>query len=104
MIRLLCALSVAGLITAGSTAQAAKPKGDKVELLFKKLDTNNDGSLSKEEFAKITTLVHKKAGETKGKGKHADKLFDKLDADNDGKLSLDEFRKLKELRKQKKDE
>ena len=106
MKRLLCALSVAGLLASAPDAFAAKPKGDKVEKLFKKLDTNGDGSLSKEEFAKITEL--RKNGDAKGegkaKGKGVDLLFKKLDADGDGKITLDEFRKITELRKKKNDQ
>jgi Ca2+-binding EF-hand superfamily protein len=104
MLRTLCLLSVTGLLAAGpnATAGGKKAKGDKVEAMFKKLDTDGDGSLSKDEFAKITEL-HKKsdAAKGKGKGKHVDQLFSKLDADGDGKLTLDEFRKIKELRKKK---
>ena len=105
MFRLLCALSVAGLL-ALSTDASAKPKaakGDKLEMLFKKLDTNGDGTLSKEEFSKLAEM-RKKGGEGKGKGKGAELLFDKLNVSNDGKLTLDEFRKITELRTKKKDQ
>ena len=102
MNRLLCALSAAGLLMlTGDVSAKAKPaKGDKIEMMFKKLDTNGDGTLSKEEFSKITEL-RKKGGEAKGKGKHVEALFDKLDTNNDGKLTPDEFRKITELRKKK---
>jgi Ca2+-binding EF-hand superfamily protein len=103
MNRLLCALSAAGLLTLAGNA-SAKPKVDKVELMFKKLDTNHDGTLSKEEFSKIAEL-HKKTGEAKaegkGKGKGAEVLFDKLNTSGNGKLTLEEFRKITELRKKK---
>jgi hypothetical protein len=102
MNRLICALSAAGLVALAGDA-SAKPKagtGDKIELLFKKLDTNHDGTLSKEEFAKIGEL-HKKAGEGKGKGKGAELMFEKLNTSGNGKLTLDEFRKITELRKKK---
>jgi Ca2+-binding EF-hand superfamily protein len=102
MIRLLCLLSVTGLLmSAGEVAAKGKGKGDKLEAMFKKLDTNGDGSLSKEEFAKITEL--RKKGEGKGKGKGVEKLYEKLNVKGDGKLTLDEFRKIKELRKKKND-
>jgi Ca2+-binding EF-hand superfamily protein len=105
MNRLLCALSVVGLLTltADVSAKAKGAKGDKLEKLFKKLDTNGDGTLSQEEFAKITEL-RKKGGEAKGKGKGVEALFSKLDADGDGKLTLEEFRKITELRKKKKED
>jgi Ca2+-binding EF-hand superfamily protein len=92
---------VAGLLASAPSATAKpKAKGDKVEMMFRKLDTDGDGVLSKEEFAKIAEL-HKKA-DGKASGKHLDKLFQKLDADGDGKISLDEFKKIKERRKNKK--
>src|SRR5262245_10408 len=100
MLRTLCALSVAGLLASApdAAAKTKEAKGDKAALLFKKLDTNGDGVLSKEEFAKITELRQK---EGKGKGKGVDVLFSKLDADGDGKLTLEEFRKITEMRKKK---
>jgi Ca2+-binding EF-hand superfamily protein len=105
MIRFLSALAVAGVLLAAGGVRAddeAKPKKKKLdpEMLFKKLDANDDGSLSLEEF--------KKFGEM-GKGKLAEhpelleKMFKKLDANNDGKVSLEEFKKIGELRKKKKD-
>jgi hypothetical protein len=52
-----CGLVAAGLMLAPTTADAAKPKKKKAantpEALFKKLDTNNDGSLSPDEFKKL---------------------------------------------------
>ena len=47
MKRLLCALSVAGLLASAPDALAAKPKGDKVEKLFKKLEPLNYGMAQK---------------------------------------------------------
>ncbi|HEX4588697.1 MAG TPA: EF-hand domain-containing protein [Gemmataceae bacterium] len=105
MLRIVCLLSVAGLLASAQDV-AAKPKaakGDKIEAMFKKLDTNGDGTLSREEFAKITEL-RKKGGEAKGKGKGVEALFNKLNTSGDGKLTLEEFRKIKELRKKKKGE
>jgi Ca2+-binding EF-hand superfamily protein len=100
MLRLLSVLSMAGLLALAPDATAKPAKGDKVEALFKKLDTNGDGTLSKEEFSKIAEL-HKKSGEGKGNGKHVEAMFNKLDANGDGKLTLEEFRKITELRKKK---
>jgi hypothetical protein len=59
-----------------------KPKMDPAEM-FKKLDTNNDSSLSLEEF---------KAGPRWQKDPaKADEAFKKRDKDSDGKLTLEEF-------------
>jgi Ca2+-binding EF-hand superfamily protein len=89
------------LVVSPSTAEAGKgKKKDKTAALFQKLDTNNDGKLSQDEFSKISEVGKKKAG--KGKGKNTSKMFAKLDADNDGSLSLDEFKKKAELKKGKK--
>ena len=108
MMRMLCVLGVAGLLVSAPDA-AARPKGGKgqghnLEMLFKKLDTNHDHKLSREEFAKITELRKGKSegnGQGKGKGKGVEKLFDKLDANNDGFVTLEEFKKISELRKKK---
>jgi len=90
-----------------TAADAGKPKkGDKLEALFKKLDTNNDGKLSPAEFARMSGVKNtaKESSAKPGKGgKKTEALFKKLDADNDGFLSLDEFRKIKELKKKKAD-
>jgi Ca2+-binding EF-hand superfamily protein len=108
MLRIACLLSVTGLLALVPDV-SAKPKGaskggDRIEMLFKKLDTNHDGKLTKEEFAKMSEMMHKKGGDTQGKGKgggKADQLFSKLDADGDGKVTLEEFKKLSELKNKK---
>ena len=110
MLRTICVLGVAGLLAltpsarADEEAAAAKPKAKHgAKALFKKLDTNHDGKLSREEFAKIGEHLKKKP-DAKGKGKKLEKLFTKLDANNDGFLSPEEFKKLGELKKKKKGE
>ncbi|MEZ0274943.1 MAG: EF-hand domain-containing protein [Roseimicrobium sp.] len=88
-------LTLGALILSASFALAAdgdKPRkpgegGDKPrpnpEEMFKKADTNNDGSLSKEEF-----LATPRAKEN---AERAEKIFTAKDKDKDGKLSKEEF-------------
>lgn len=63
----------------GDTA-FAKAKGKKGG--FAKMDTNNDGKVSKEEFL---------AARKKGKPGRAEKVFAKLDTNNDGFLTKEEL-------------
>ena len=82
--------SLLALAMFGSAAFAAdeKPAGEKPkrnpEEMFKKLDTNNDGSVSKEEF------LAGPAG--KRDAAKAEQNFAKRDKDSDGKLTLEEFK------------
>ena len=95
-IHILGALAIATSLT---FAQDEAPKGPKgpggpggpgkgrpnPEEVFKKLDTDNNGSLNLDEF---------KAGPMGQKDpERAAKVFEKLDADDDGALSLEEFKK-----------
>jgi hypothetical protein len=61
---------------AGAPA-AAPASGASNEALFKRIDTDADGSVSKTELEKFDP--------------EAAKSFDKFDADKDGKLSMGEF-------------
>ena len=101
MLKFSAVLLAAAFVLAGGF-QAFAGGGDKgkkkmdVKATFKKLDTNNDGKLSKDEFHKF----HRgKQEETKTK--RIDKLFDTLDKNSDGSLSLEEFEKVSEHRKKK---
>ena len=79
--KMLLAIVVAmGLSMPVFAADDDKPKPEEA---FKKLDTNADSKLSKEEF------VGKKAGE---KATKAEELFKKKDKNNDGFLDLEEFK------------
>lgn len=73
----------------------AKGKG-KGGQMFEKLDTNTDGSISKEEFA--AGPMGKKLTE-KGGQEAVDKAFGKLDADADGKVTKEEMAKAAAARK-----
>ena len=78
---------------ADAAANKKKKKGTKGDpaALFKKLDTDNDSKLSKEEFSKF--------GKDPDKSKQrAEKLFSKLDANSDGSISADELKKISELK------
>lgn len=86
----LCALAICGAFSL-QAAEGDKPKkpgaGDaprrNPEEVFKKLDTNADGSLSKDEY-----LAAPFAQKDKGM---AEKRFGAQDKDKDGKLSKQEF-------------
>ena len=76
-----------GFLITGVSAQDTKGKLD-VDAIFKRLDTNSDGILSKDEFLKL-------ADRFKDKEKARARLtmaFDKIDPANKG-LSKDVFRK-----------
>ena len=75
---------VALVMPACAAADGAAKKADP-EKTFKRKDTNNDGSLSLDEF--------KAGGKDKEKtAKNADKRFKKADANSDGKVTLEEFK------------
>jgi EF hand len=61
----------------GSTSSTAPTGSQSTDTLFKRIDTDADGSLSKAELEKFDP--------------EAAKSFDKYDADKDTKLSLSEF-------------
>jgi len=92
-------------------AAKAKKGATDLDAAFKKLDMNNDGKLSKDEFAKVSekTKKKKKAVDaakvakkaTKSKGE-IDEAFTKLATDKDGSLSLEEFKKYEAPAKKKK--
>ncbi len=97
MKKLITTLSVLALASALSIAEdkpAGPPPGGKdggpgdkhpkPEEVFKKLDTNHDGSLSLEEF---------KAGpKAKQDPAKAEEIFKKMDKGGDGKVTLEEFK------------
>jgi Ca2+-binding EF-hand superfamily protein len=89
------------VLVLGSAGAQDTPKKGKldVDAIFKKLDTNNDGYLSKDEFLKL-------AERFKDKDKAREKLtmaFEKFDTDKMG-LTKNQFRMYLESVKKKKDE
>ena len=101
MIRLLTGLAVLGvsmvLVTSVGAADEQKDKKRDPAALFKKLDTNNDGKISKDEFLKIADKIKAKAGDDKAAKitQMLEKVFDKLDTNKDGYLTPDEFKAFK---------
>ena len=84
MKRLLVALLLGGFVAgtfAAPAVRAEEKKKPTAEERFKKLDSNNDKKLTKEEFT----------AKAKDKDK-AGKRFDKLDKNSDKSLSLEEFK------------
>ena len=77
----LLALFSIGYADDAKPADAPATKQPDPEAIFKKLDANGDGKLSKEEFLKGKKDPAK-----------AEERFKKLDKDGDGFLSLDEFK------------
>ncbi len=73
----LCAFLLAGAVTINA---ADKPKADP-DAKFTKMDANNDGKISKEEFTKGAKNQAK-----------AEASFTAKDADKDGSLSKEEFK------------
>jgi Ca2+-binding EF-hand superfamily protein len=89
-----------GLLAMPATAEAGKGKKKKgdVTAVFKKLDTDNDGKLSKEEFSKFTGLGKKTKAPS---AKRLDRMFSQLDTNNDGFISLEEFKKISDMKGKK---
>jgi hypothetical protein len=84
--------ALAGLVFAANAAEEEKKDGERKrggrsapepEALFKRLDADGDGSVSKAEF-----LASPRAQQNK---EAAEKRFATVDKDGDGKLSQDEF-------------
>src|SRR5690348_16580471 len=88
-----CAAFVIGGSLVGHSSFAQPPGRPPLDQLFKRLDANKDGKLSREEFGKLAEI----APRLKGNPQAADRLCNQLDADGDGSLTLDEFKKLAEL-------
>jgi Ca2+-binding EF-hand superfamily protein len=91
------------LVAVKAANKAAKKGGDQ-NAAFKKLDTNNDGKLSKEEFSKVEggqAPANAKAKKVQKISGLVDTEFTKLDTDKNASLSLDEFKKFTGLKTKK---
>lgn len=86
----LCALAICGAFTLHAADAPKKGEGKpgegkrNPEEMFKKLDTNGDGSVSKDEW-----MAGPMAKRDAAKG---EERFKSLDKNGDGKLSLEEFK------------
>jgi Ca2+-binding EF-hand superfamily protein len=101
MARLLAMLFLAltvGFVLSSASAQDTPRKGIDVEAIFKKLDTNNDGKLSKDEFLK---LADKFKDKEKARGKLT-KAFEMIDTSKKG-VSIEQFRTYFETARKKDD-
>jgi Ca2+-binding EF-hand superfamily protein len=87
-----------GLVLSIAAAQEQPKKGKiDIDAVFKKLDTNNDGKLQKDEFLKLCDNF-------KNKEKAREKLtaaFDLIDVEKVGYLSKAQFQKYLENRQKK---
>lgn len=100
MSRLLVLFFSLNLLALSGVSDAADKPGQKFdpEKIFKQLDTNNDGKLTKEEFLKLGDFLKEKLGAEKGEkaGAFLDKMFERLDTKKQGYLTLDDFKKIGE--------
>jgi calcium-binding protein CML len=102
VMRTLVGLALAAGILAGAVrgafAQQAGGKGKPPDpkALFKRIDTNGDGKLSREEFR---AFIESHSGTKTHSPETIDRVFNRLDTNGDGFLSFEEFVKLRELRK-----
>ncbi len=70
-----------------SSASDATSRAEKQEAMFKKIDTNGDGSIDKSEFA----AMHENRPAPPDMEMSLEELFAKIDTDGDGKLSQAEM-------------
>lgn len=98
MKRLIAGLSFVclSIFTVG-TADAADEQTEKKrdpDAMFKKLDTNGDGKVTKEEFAKFADTLKDKLGADKADkiAQGMQQMFERLDGNKDGSLSAEEFK------------
>ncbi len=88
--------ALCGLTAAGDAQEKGKGKLQKLdpEAVFKRLDADKDGKVTKDEFKKLGDFGQ---GKLKERPQLLDRWFASLDADKDDKLTADEFKKFREL-------
>jgi Ca2+-binding EF-hand superfamily protein len=99
------------LLVASASATLADPKTEKA---FARMDADDSGGISSEEFVQARTNWAMKQGEKKGLSeaeieervaksqKWAPKGFEKADLDGDGELSMEEFAEMRAKQQKKK--
>jgi hypothetical protein len=94
---LLCRVAAALAFALASLTTNAQPKGPPPppEESFRRLDSNRDGKVSKEEFMALTQIAPK----LRGQPQQTEALFGQLDANGNGSLTLDEFRRIAQFQR-----
>jgi Ca2+-binding EF-hand superfamily protein len=112
MVRTLSLFALLAAFTLGARADDENQKkrsliGDPEEM-FKKMDANSDGKVTKDEFKKGFEKLAEKLPKLADKKDRLDqfvaRIFGMIDIDSNESLSKEEFKKLSEFRKGKKNE
>ncbi|MBL8822673.1 MAG: EF-hand domain-containing protein [Planctomycetia bacterium] len=96
--KMVLALALALLFCAPGMAQDEKKKRQQAtpEETFKKMDADNDGKVTKEEWKKYVDSDARMQKAVEKDAEFASKMFDRMDSDKDGKVTLDEYKKFRE--------